>query len=107
MVGVFVELMAVLVEPENPFVLAVLKTPSIVAVPEVPKVIAVVPASMVEPFDTVNDFELARVTVRLLVFNNEPELTSPTVIFPITLVAEIAAPKVAPDSFVLLILIFV
>ena len=101
--GVFVELIAAVAAPEKPIVLAVLKIPLMVAVPEVLKPIAVVPASMVDPATIVKLFKALRATPRLLVLNKEPEFTSPTEIFPVTLVAE---PRVAPPGSVLFIFKF-
>ena len=103
MVGLLVELMAVVAAPENPLVFAVLNVPLIVAVPGVvPNVTILVPASMVEPAAMVKVLELANPMLKLPVENKLPVLKFPTAIFPATFDDVIAALKVAPVALVLL-----
>lgn len=102
-VGVFVELMAVAVVPENPAVLDVINVPFMVAVADVPNKMVSVPAFMVELAATVNVLELAWVMLKFPVENRLPVLTFPTEIFPETLVVVMAALKAAPVELVLLI----
>jgi hypothetical protein len=105
MVGLFVALMAAPATPENPAVLPVLNVPFTVTVHVAPNVMLVVPAFMVDPDDTVIDFEALSPMAKLLVFVNKlPELTSPTLIVPVTLLVVITAPKFAPVAEMLLML---
>ena len=97
-VGVFVEAIAVLALPENPAVFAVLNVPFIVTVAEVPNATMLVPAVIVAPDATVKVFEFASVTLKLPVFNKPLA----TLRFPVTFDAVMAAPSVAPLTFVLL-----
>ena len=103
MEGVFVELIAVVAAPEKPLAFAVLKVPLIVAVPDDPNPITEVPAFKVDPDATVSVFVAPKVTAKLFVFNKLPELTFPTAIFPVTLVAVTIALIVAPLACVLFI----
>jgi hypothetical protein len=104
MAGEFEEFIAV-VPPEKPVRCAVLKVPLMVAVPDAPPhVIEVVPVFKVDPAATVRASEAPLATVTLFVFNKLPELTLPTDIFPVTLVAVTPALNVAPLALVLLML---
>jgi hypothetical protein len=77
-----------------------------VAVPVAPKVTTLVPAFMLEPEATVNDFEAPRVTALSAVLKRLPEFTLPTEILPVTFAAVIAPPRDAPLAFVLLMFRF-
>lgn len=103
MTGLLVELMAVKVPPEKPLGLAVLNIPLMVAEPGVVgKEIILVPASMVEPADTVRVLELASPMLKLFVEKKLPVFTFPTAIFPVTNADVMAAFSVAPAALVLL-----
>ena len=88
-----------------PVEFVVINVPFIVAVALVLKVIRLVPAFEVEPDATVNDFEAAKVIALLPVVKRLPGLILPTLTFPVTLDAVIAALCEAPGTSICIIYI--